>query len=73
MPFTLLGDTMLCHLGSIIKDHYPLDGEGHTYFSDTPFHGGVEIRNGQALLNQDPGFGISIYEDKLAAMAAFSE
>lgn len=73
MPFTLLGDTMLCHLGSIIKNHYPLDGEGHTYFSDTPFHGGVEIRNGQALLNQDPGFGIGIYEDKLAAMAAFFE
>lgn len=36
MPFTLLGDTMLCHLGATIKHHFPLDAQGHTFFAGTP-------------------------------------
>jgi L-alanine-DL-glutamate epimerase-like enolase superfamily enzyme len=58
MPFTLLGDTMLCHLGVTIKNHFPLDAQGHTFFAGTPFTGGVKIANGRAYLGKAPGFGV---------------
>ena len=70
MPFTALGDTMLCHLGATIRTHYPLDGEGHTFFSETPFIGGVELSGGRARLPAGPGFAIEVDEDRLAHMIA---
>lgn len=60
MPFTLLGDTMLCHLGATIKHHFPLDAQGHTFFAGTPFSGGVRIENGRAHLGNAPGFGVEV-------------
>ena len=73
MPFTLLGDTMLCHLGATIRTPYPLDGEGHTFFSKTPFVGGVKLRQGRAKLPSGPGFAIEVDEDQLATMIANNE
>jgi L-alanine-DL-glutamate epimerase-like enolase superfamily enzyme len=70
MPFTVLGDTMLCHLGATIRTHYPLDAEGHTFFKETPFVGGVTLQDGRARLSGEPGFGITVDEDRLLAMAA---
>jgi L-alanine-DL-glutamate epimerase-like enolase superfamily enzyme len=66
MPFTVLGDTMLCHLGATIRTHYPLDGEGHTFFLVTPFRGGVELSDGRARLSKAPGFGVEVDEEQLA-------
>ena len=60
MPFTLLGDTMLCHLGATIRNHYPLDAQGHTFFAGTPFSGGVRIEGGRARLGNAPGFGVVV-------------
>jgi L-alanine-DL-glutamate epimerase-like enolase superfamily enzyme len=70
MPFTVLGDTMLCHLGATIRTHYPLDAEGHTFFRETPFVGGVTLQDGRARLSAEPGFGITVDEDRLLATAA---
>ncbi|MEZ5865044.1 MAG: mandelate racemase/muconate lactonizing enzyme family protein [Geminicoccaceae bacterium] len=70
MPFTVLGDTMLCHLGATIRTHYPLDAEGHTFFKETPFVGGITLKDGHARLPAEPGFGISVDEDRLLAMTA---
>ena len=67
MPFTLLGDTMLCHLGATIKRHFPLDAQGHTFFAGTPFRGGVKIENGRARLGNAPGFGVEVDPELLAA------
>jgi L-alanine-DL-glutamate epimerase-like enolase superfamily enzyme len=67
MPFTLLGDTMLCHLGATIKHHFPLDAQGHTFFAGTPFSGGVRIGNGRAHLGNAPGFGVEFDPGRLAA------
>jgi len=69
MPFTLLGDTMLCHLGSTINVHYPLDGEGHTFFSSSPFVGGVTLKNGRGILSKQSGFGVQLDEVQLSKMA----
>ena len=73
MPFTLLGDTMLCHLGATIRTHYPLDGEGHTFFSETPFVGGVKLHQGTARLSSGSGFAVEVDEDQLAKMIAKRE
>lgn len=67
MPFTLLGDSMLCHLGATIRDHFPLDAQGHTFFTGTPFRGGVRIENGHAHLGNSPGFGVEVDPELLAA------
>lgn len=69
MPFTLLGDTMLCHLGATIRTHYPLDAEGHTFFKETPFVGGIKLEDGRARLFDAPGFGVSVDEERLLAIA----
>ena len=68
MPFTRLGDTANCHLAAVIRDHYPVDAEGHTWFADTPIRGGLEIRNGIASISDAPGFGVEIDEKKLDEM-----
>jgi L-alanine-DL-glutamate epimerase-like enolase superfamily enzyme len=69
MPFTKLGDTANCHLAAAIRDPYPIDVEGHLWFEDTPFRGGLEICDGRATIGSEPGFGVEIDEEKLDAMA----
>jgi len=68
MPFTVLGNTMLCHLAATLKTPYPIDAEGHTFFEESPFRGGLELRDGQAHISQSPGFGVEIDERKLEDM-----
>jgi L-alanine-DL-glutamate epimerase-like enolase superfamily enzyme len=65
MPFTKLGDTALCHLGATIRDPYPVDAEGHTWFEETPFSGGIEIRDGLVHLSPAPGYGVELDEAML--------
>ena len=69
MPFTVLGNTMLCHLAATIRTAYPLDAEGHTFFADSPFRGGLELRDGRAHLSQAPGFGVEVDEPSLSNMS----
>ncbi len=68
MPFTLLGDTANCHLAATLRDPYPIDVGGHTWFEDTPFKGGLKIENGRAIITSAPGFGVELDETKLRAM-----
>jgi L-alanine-DL-glutamate epimerase-like enolase superfamily enzyme len=68
LPCTLLGDTALCHLGATIRDPWPADAEGHTFFAETPFRGGIELRDGKAFLPDTPGLGVELDEDRLDAM-----
>ena len=60
MPFTLLGDTMLCHLGATIRRHHPLDAQGHTFFTGTPFTGGIRLEGGRARILAGNGFGVEV-------------
>jgi len=68
MPFTKLGDTAACHFAATLRDPYPVDAEGHLWFEDTPFRGGLKIKNGRASIGSAPGFGVEIDEAKLKAM-----
>ena len=68
MPFTMLGDTALCHLAATVRDPYPVDAEGHLWFETTPFKGGIKIINGRAILPKGPGLGVELDEKKLATM-----
>lgn len=70
MPFTLLGDTMLCHLAATLQCPYALDAEGHTYFAASPFEGGVTLDGGRARIGGAPGFGVGIDPDRLDQMLA---
>jgi L-alanine-DL-glutamate epimerase-like enolase superfamily enzyme len=69
MPFTKLGDTAACHLAATLRDPYPVDAEGHLWFADTPFRGGLTIRDGRASIGPAPGFGVELDEAKLKAMS----
>jgi len=73
MPFTKLGDTAACHLAATLRDPYPVDAEGHLWFEDTPFRGGLKIKNGRASIGAAPGFGVEIDEAKLKAMTIKQE
>jgi len=68
MPFTMLGDTALCHVAATVRDPYPVDAEGHLWFETTPFKGGIKIMNGRAILPKGPGLGVELDEKKLATM-----
>jgi len=68
MPFTKLGDTALCHLAATIRDPYPIDAEGHTWFAATPFTGGVEIKGGRAALPKKAGLGVELNERQMKEM-----
>jgi L-alanine-DL-glutamate epimerase-like enolase superfamily enzyme len=70
MPFTRLGDTMLCHLAATLKQPYAIDAEGHTYFASTPFTGGVELEGGRARIGRAPGFGVLLAECLPVAVAS---
>ena len=68
MPFTKLGDTASCHLAATIKNPYPVDAEGHLWFDADPCKGGIELKNGRAILPKKPGLGIELDEEMLATM-----
>lgn len=68
MPFTVLGDTMLCHLGATIRRHYPLDAAGHTFYRRSPFRGGARTAGGRAHISDAPGLGVEVDEDCLREM-----
>jgi L-alanine-DL-glutamate epimerase-like enolase superfamily enzyme len=68
MPFTKLGDTALCHLAATIRDPYPVDAEGHTWFKETPFTGGVELTDQGARLSQGAGYGVELDDGILARL-----
>ncbi|MCK4819690.1 hypothetical protein KA005_28245, partial [bacterium] len=68
MPFTKLGDTASCHLAATVRDPYPVDAEGHLWFDTDPFKGGLEIKNGRAILPKTPGLGIQLDEEILKTM-----
>ena len=70
MPFTELGNTMLCHLAASIRDPYPIDAEGHSFFEGSPFRGGLTLGEGVAHISPAPGFGVEIDEQKLSKMRA---
>jgi len=68
MPFTKLGDTAQCHLAATIRDPYPVDAEGHTWFAATPFTGGIEIKGGKAVLPKKAGLGVELNEKLIREM-----
>ena len=69
MPFTKLGDAAHCHLAATIRDHYPIDAEGHLWFEKTPFVGGFTISDGRVSLGDQPGLGVELDEEVLAALS----
>ena len=69
MPFTKLGDAAHCHLAATIRDHYPIDAEGHLWFEKTPFAGGFNIANGRVTLSDEPGLGVELDEGILAELS----
>lgn len=72
-PFTKIGDTASCHLAATVKDPYPVDAEGHLSFLEIfdpdPIQGGIEIKEGRAILPDAPGLGIELDEEKLKTFA----
>ena len=69
-PYTLIGDTAVCHMAAAIRNPYPVDCEGHVSFlsvgDDQLFRGGVEIAGGVARLSDAPGLGVDVDWDRLA-------
>jgi L-alanine-DL-glutamate epimerase-like enolase superfamily enzyme len=63
-PYTILGDTAVCHIAAVIRTAYPVDCEGHISFLDmgtpNPFRGGIVFDGGRARLPDAPGLGIEI-------------
>ena len=76
-PFTLVGDTAICHLGAVTRDHYPICADGHTTFikiSDPgAITGGVKLSNGHAQMPDAPGIGVDVDWKRLEAMSAVGE
>ncbi|TGS71671.1 hypothetical protein EN844_01390 [Mesorhizobium sp. M3A.F.Ca.ET.201.01.1.1] len=62
-PFTLLGDTAVFHTAASCRTVFPVD-EGHLSMvhvaGDSPFTGGVEIKQGFASLGEEPGLGVEV-------------
>ena len=63
-PYTLVGDSAVCHIAATCRVHYPVDCEGHQSFLDwggeTLVHGGITIAQGRAHLSDSPGLGVEI-------------
>jgi L-alanine-DL-glutamate epimerase-like enolase superfamily enzyme len=71
-PFNLIGDTASAHLAAVIKDHYPVDCEGHVTFLtiDRPdlILGGVTFDGNQAVVPDGPGLGVEVNWDAVAKL-----
>jgi len=68
-PYTLVGDTALCHIAAICRHHYPVDCEGHQSFLDWGEElvtGGVLIKGDHAVLPETSGLGVDINWEALA-------
>ena len=69
-PYTLVGDTAVCHIAAICCHPYPVDCEGHQSFLDWGKEafvtGGILIEGGQAVLPEAPGLGVDIDWEVLA-------
>lgn len=63
-PYTLIGDTAVCHIAATCRVHYPVDCEGHQSFLDwggeTLVSGGIRIADGRAHLSDKPGLGVEV-------------
>jgi L-alanine-DL-glutamate epimerase-like enolase superfamily enzyme len=63
-PYTLLGDTAVCHIAAVIPDSYPVDCDGHVSFltlgNEPLFGGGIRLEGGHAILPDGPGLGIHV-------------
>lgn len=68
-PFTIIGDTALCHFAATLRDPYPVDAEGHLSFLEELqpnfIKGGITVNNGRAKLPEKPGLGVEIRENRL--------
>jgi len=73
-PYTLVGDTAVCHIAAVVRNPYPVDCEGHVSFltlGEKPlFQGGVRFEGGRAILPDRPGLGIDVDWDALARHSA---
>jgi L-alanine-DL-glutamate epimerase-like enolase superfamily enzyme len=71
-PYTLVGDTAVCHIAAVVKTPYPVDCEGHVSFltlgPESPFRGGITLRNGHARLPDAAGLGVDVDWDALARL-----
>ncbi|MBV9220860.1 MAG: mandelate racemase/muconate lactonizing enzyme family protein [Methylobacteriaceae bacterium] len=71
-PYTLLGDTAVCHIAAVARTPYPVDCEGHVSFLSlgdvSPYVGGITIKEGRGSLPDAPGLGIDIDWKKLEAL-----
>lgn len=69
-PFTLIGDTAICHAAARCRIPYPVDCEGHASFLTLGEHdfitGGITIEDGVARLPDAPGLGVDVDWDVLA-------
>jgi L-alanine-DL-glutamate epimerase-like enolase superfamily enzyme len=63
-PYTILGDTAVCHIAGTARTPYPVDCEGHVSFldigRDNPFRGGITFSGAHAKLPDAPGLGVDI-------------
>ena len=67
-PYSIIGDTALCHIAATARTAYPVDCEGHVSFIDfgkKAFRGGITIEKGQARLPDAPGLGVDVNWDQL--------
>jgi L-alanine-DL-glutamate epimerase-like enolase superfamily enzyme len=73
-PYTLVGDTAVCHIAAVVKTSYPVDCEGHVSFltlgTESPFRGGITLKNGRARLPDAAGLGVDVDWDALARHTA---
>ena len=68
-PYTIVGDTAVCHIAAVARTHYPVDCEGHVSFlavAPNPFKGGITFAGGRAKLPDAPGLGVDVDWDTLA-------
>jgi L-alanine-DL-glutamate epimerase-like enolase superfamily enzyme len=63
-PYTIVGDTAVCHIAAVARTPYPVDCEGHVSFLDigkpNPFRGGIRFAAGRAKLPDAPGLGVDV-------------
>jgi L-alanine-DL-glutamate epimerase-like enolase superfamily enzyme len=63
-PYTILGDTAVCHIAAAVRTPYPVDCEGHVSFLDmgdpNPFRGGITFKGAIARLPDAPGLGVDV-------------
>src|SRR5690349_1471078 len=68
-PYTIVGDTAVCHIAAVARTPYPVDCEGHVSFlavAPNPFKGGITFAAGRAKLPDAPGLGVDVDWDILA-------